>query len=74
MGENNSGPFKSLREYLEAVKEHKLAIQIENIDQDKYEATALIYKLIEKYGVAKAPVVGANANCCGSLEGLVAVV
>ena len=49
MGENNSGPFKSLRAYLEAVKEHKLAIQIENIDQDKYEATALIYKLIEKY-------------------------
>lgn len=60
MGENNSGPFRSLREYLEAVKEHKLAIQIENIDQDKYEATALIYKLIEKYGVAKAPVVFFN--------------
>ena len=51
------GPFKSIRDYLNAVDHLKLGIHIEDINQDDYEATGLIYKLIERYGVINAPVV-----------------
>ena len=57
MGRNDMGPFKSIRDYLDAVDHHKLSIHIEDIDQDNYEATGLIYKLVEKHGVINAPVV-----------------
>ena len=57
MGKNNAGPFKSIREYLDAVERLELGIHIGDINQDEFEATALIYKLIEKYGVVSAPVV-----------------
>ena len=57
MGRNEMGPFKSIRDYLDAVDHHKLSIHIEDIDQDNYEATGLIYKLVEKHGVINAPVV-----------------
>ena len=57
MSKNHMGPFKSIRDYLNAVDHLKLGIHIEDINQDDYEATGLIYKLVEKYGVINAPVV-----------------
>ena len=57
MRKNHMGPFKSIRDYLNAVDHLKLGIHIEDINQDDYEATGLIYKLVEKYGVINAPVV-----------------
>ena len=57
MSERHLGPFKSLRDYLHALNQHNLGIHINNVNQDKYEATGFIYKLIEKYSVINSPVV-----------------
>ena len=45
-----TGPYDSLREYLTAVEAHGKLIKIDKIDQDAYELTGFMYKLIDKYG------------------------
>ena len=52
-----TGPYDSLREYLEAIEEHGQLIRIDEIDQDAYELTGFMYKLIDKYGWLGAPAV-----------------
>ena len=52
-----TGPYDSLREYLTAIEAHGKLIKIDEIDQDAYELTGFMYKLIDKYGWLDAPAV-----------------
>ena len=52
-----TGPYNSLREYLTAIEAHGKLIKINEIDQDAYELTGFMYKLIDKYGWLDAPAV-----------------
>ena len=50
-----TGPYDSLRDYMEAIETHGDVIRIESIDQDAYELTGFMYKLIDKHGWLGAP-------------------
>ena len=50
------GPYQSLREYLDALEHFGYILHIDDINQDGYEATALMYRIIEKHNVREAPV------------------
>ena len=52
-----TGPYDSLREYLEAIEKHGKLIRIDEIDQDAYELTGFMYKLMDKHGWLGAPAV-----------------
>tara|TARA_B100001146_G_scaffold104072_1_gene92061 strand:- start:575 stop:2062 length:1488 start_codon:yes stop_codon:yes gene_type:complete len=52
-----TGPYDSLREYMAAIEEHGNVLKIKEIDQDAYELTGLIYKLIDKHGWLGAPAI-----------------
>lgn len=47
-------PFDSMRDYVAELERRKKFIRIKEIDQDVYESTALIYKMLERMG-DKAP-------------------
>jgi len=47
---SRSAPFDTLREYIEALEERGLVLRFEKLDQDAYEMTALMYRLIDQYG------------------------
>ncbi len=51
------GPYASLREYLEALEKFGRVLHINDVDQDQYEATGFMYRLMEKYSAVEAPVV-----------------
>ena len=51
------GPYASLREYLEALEKFGRVLHINDINQDQYEATGFIYRLMEKYSAVEATVV-----------------
>ena len=48
-------PFDSLRDYVAALEYHGLLQRFTGVDQDKYEATAIMYQLVDNYGVSGAP-------------------
>jgi 4-hydroxy-3-polyprenylbenzoate decarboxylase len=50
-------PFDSMREYVEALDYHGLLYRFSGVDQDRYEATAIMYQLIDTHGVHGAPAV-----------------
>jgi 4-hydroxy-3-polyprenylbenzoate decarboxylase len=50
-------PFDTLREYIEALDERGLVLRFEKLDQDAYEMSALMYRLIDQYGWEEAPVI-----------------
>jgi len=50
-------PFDSIRDYVNALDQHGLLQRFSGVDQDKYEATAIIYQLIDEFGVHGAPAV-----------------
>lgn len=54
---NDIGPYKSLRDYLAALENRGWVVHIPEVDQDAYEATGLIYRLIETCGWIGAPVI-----------------
>jgi len=51
------GPFDSLRDYLRALEARGKVLRLREIDQDRYQATGLAYRLIEKFGFDKAPAI-----------------
>jgi len=51
------GPFETLRDYIEALDDRGLLLRVPRVDQDAYESTALMYRLVEKFGVYEAPAV-----------------
>ena len=51
------GPFDSLREYIQALEAQGYVRHIDEVDQDAYEATGLMYRLIDEFGWLGGPVV-----------------
>jgi len=52
-----TAPFDNLRDYIEALEERGLVLRFEKLDQDAYEMSALMYRLIDQYGWEEAPVI-----------------
>ena len=52
-----TGPFNSLREFMDAIEASGRLLRIKEIDQDQYEYTALMYKLVDEFGFLGAPAV-----------------
>ena len=52
-----TGPYDTLRAYMEAIENHGNVIKIKEIDQDNYELAGLMYKLVDKHGWLGAPAV-----------------
>jgi len=50
-------PFDSFRDYIEAIEAWGLVVRVPRIDQDKYEITALMYRLIDEFGWYEAPAI-----------------
>jgi 4-hydroxy-3-polyprenylbenzoate decarboxylase len=48
-------PFDSLRDYLAALDEAGLVVRIPRVDQDAFEATALMYRLRDQLGMNGSP-------------------
>ena len=42
------GPYDSLRDYVSDLEKRGKLIRIKEIDQDKYESTALLYKMLDR--------------------------
>jgi len=53
----SAAPFDSLRDYIKALDEHGLLRRFDAIDQDAYEGTALMYRLVDRYGKDRTPTV-----------------
>jgi 3-polyprenyl-4-hydroxybenzoate decarboxylase len=52
-----TGPFDSLRDYMAAIEDLGQVLHVSGLDQDSYEATGFMYRLIDKLGWAEAPAV-----------------
>ena len=50
-------PFDSMRDYVAALEAHGLLQRFSGIDQDRYDATAIMYRLVDSFGVYGAPAV-----------------
>lgn len=49
------GPFDDLRSYVHELDRRGLLLRVRDIDQDKYEGTALMYRLVDHFGMYFAP-------------------
>lgn len=54
---SRTAPFDSLRDYLEAMDDWGLLARFRDVDQDAWEATAIMYHLVDRFGLYGAPVV-----------------
>jgi len=50
-----SGPFDDLRSYVRELERRGLVLRVKQVDQDAYEGTALMYRLIDRFGMYQAP-------------------
>ena len=50
-----TGPYDSLRDFVNAIEARGKLMRLKEIDQDKYEATGVMYRLIDKFGYEDAP-------------------
>jgi UbiD family decarboxylase len=50
------GPFEDLREWIAELERRNLVLRVRDVDQDAYEGTALMYRLIDRFGMYFAPV------------------
>ena len=48
-------PFDSLRDYIQALDQRGLVVRIPRVDQDAYEAAALLYRFRDQHGMRGAP-------------------
>ena len=44
-----TGPYDSLREYITALEARGRILRVKEVDQDNYEGTALMFRLIDEY-------------------------
>ena len=49
------GPFDSLRDYVAFLEQRGHLMRVEEIDQDRYEGTALMYRLGDEFGYDNSP-------------------
>jgi 4-hydroxy-3-polyprenylbenzoate decarboxylase len=52
-----SAPFDSLRDYVAALESRGLLLRFRGVDQDAYEATGILYALVEEFGQHESPAV-----------------
>ncbi len=52
-----SPPFDSIRDYVNALDERGLLARFSGVNQDEYEGTAIMYRLVDKLGLRSAPAV-----------------
>lgn len=50
-----TAPFDTMRDYIEALEARGLVMHFDRVDQDAYEATALMYRAIDEFGMYEAP-------------------
>ena len=50
-------PFDSFRDYIEAIEAWGLVVRVPKLDQDRYEMTAMMYRLIDEFGWYEAPAI-----------------
>jgi UbiD family decarboxylase len=48
-------PFRSFRQYVAAIDAHGRLLRIGEMDQDRFEATAFAYRMVEEIGFQEAP-------------------
>jgi len=48
-------PYDSIRDWVAAMDERGLLIRIPEVDQDKYEATGIVYRMNDYYGPYRSP-------------------
>lgn len=48
-------PFDSIRDYVAALEAHGQLIRVPRINQDRYQTTALVFRIIERFGMFAAP-------------------
>ena len=53
-------PFDTLRDYIAAMEAHGQVVRLPEVDQDAYEMTALMYQLLDNYGMFGAPIIVAE--------------
>ena len=51
----STGPFDSFRDYVQALEDRGLLMRVKRLDQDRFEMTALTYRLIDEFGWYGAP-------------------
>jgi len=49
------GPFDDLRGWIRELDRRGLLLKVKDVDQDQYEATALMYRLVDRFGMYFAP-------------------
>jgi len=49
------GPFEDLRDWMAELERRGLVLRVRDIDQDAYEGTALMYRLVDRFGMYFAP-------------------
>lgn len=52
-----TAPYDSLRDYIGALEAHGMVRRFERVDQDAYEGTAIMYRLVDRFGRMRTPVV-----------------
>jgi UbiD family decarboxylase len=57
MGNPATAPFDSLRDYVGALEANGLLLRFDRIDQDAYEGTAMMYRLVDRFGRQQTPAV-----------------
>ncbi len=50
-------PFDSIRDYVAALEERGLLQRFDDVDQDEFDTTAIMYTLIDEFGLREAPAV-----------------
>ncbi|MDH3512246.1 MAG: UbiD family decarboxylase [Gammaproteobacteria bacterium] len=52
-----TGPYDSLRDYIAALDARGRLLRLKKMDQDRYEATAFVYRMIENLGYYESPAI-----------------
>lgn len=52
-----TGPFDSLRDYIAALEARGRLLRLKEMDQDRFEATAFVYRMIENLGYYESPAI-----------------
>jgi len=50
-----TGPYETLRDYITALEARGKILRIKEVDQDKYEGTAFVYRMLDEKGLDTSP-------------------
>jgi len=50
-----TGPYETLRDYIAALEARGKILKIKEVDQDKYEGTAFVYRMLDEKGLDTSP-------------------